>query len=96
MRRRKFIKAIACLAALPLAARAQNSNEPVIGFLSARSANESSHLVDAFRRGLAEYGVVERQNVTIEFRWADSHYERLAGQASDLLTRQPAVLIAVG
>jgi len=53
-------------------------------------------LVDAFRKGLAEHGLVEGQNVTIEYRWADSHYERLAGQASDLLTRQPAVLISVG
>jgi putative ABC transport system substrate-binding protein len=97
MRRRDFIKGIVGSAtAWPLAARAQKSNKPVIGFLSARSANESSHLVDAFRKGLAEYGVIEGQNVTIEFRWADSHYERLAGQASDLLTRQPAVLITVG
>jgi putative ABC transport system substrate-binding protein len=53
-------------------------------------------LVDAFRKGLAEHGLVEGQNVSIEYRWADSHYERLAGQASDLLTRQPAVLISAG
>ena len=96
MRRRKFIALLGVAATWPFAARAQNSNQPVIGFLSARSADESSHLVDAFRRGLGEYGVVEGQNVTIEFRWADSHYERLAGQASDLLARQPSVLITVG
>ena len=96
MKRRKFIALLGGAATWPFAARAQNSNQPVIGFLSARSADESSHLVDAFRRGLGEYGVVEGQNVTIEFRWADSHYERLAGQASDLLARQPSVLITVG
>ena len=96
MKRREFIKVIVGSAVWPLAADAQPSNKPVIGFLSARSAKESAHLVDAFRKGLAEHGLVEGQNVTIEYRWADSHYERLAGQASDLLTRQPAVLISVG
>jgi putative tryptophan/tyrosine transport system substrate-binding protein len=96
MRRREFIKAIAGSAVWPLAANAQLSDKPTIGFLSARSAKESAHLVDAFRKGLAEYGIIEGQNVTIDFRWAESHYERLAGQASDLLARQPTVLISVG
>src|SRR5215468_2927610 len=96
MRRREFIKGIAGSAVWPLAANAQPSNKPFIGFLSARSAKESAHLVDAFRKGLAEHGIVEGQNVTIDYRWADSHYERLPAQASDLLARQPAVLISVG
>jgi putative tryptophan/tyrosine transport system substrate-binding protein len=96
MRRREFVKAIVGSAVWPLAANAQPSNKPVIGFLSARSADESQHLVDAFRRGLAEYGIIEGQNATIDYRWADSHYERLPGQADELLTRQPAVLISVG
>jgi putative ABC transport system substrate-binding protein len=96
MRRREFFKAIVGSAVWPLAANAQPSNKPVIGFLSARSANESQHLVDALRKGLAEYGIIEGQNATVDYRWADSHYERLAGQAADLLARQPAVLISVG
>ncbi|MGB6350722.1 MAG: ABC transporter substrate-binding protein [Pseudolabrys sp.] len=96
MRRREFIKVIVGSAVWPLAARAQTSDKPVIGFLSARSAKESAHLVDAFRKGLAEHGIVEGQNVTVDYRWADSHYERLTAQASDLLARQPAVLISVG
>src|SRR5215475_490209 len=96
VRRREFIKAIAGSAGWPLMARAQPSNKPAIGFLSARSAKESAHLVDAFRKGLAEYGIVEGQSVTIDYRWADSHYERLPIQASDLLARQPTVLISVG
>jgi putative tryptophan/tyrosine transport system substrate-binding protein len=96
MRRREFIKIIVGSAGWPLAARAQPSNKPAIGFLSARSAKESAHLVDAFRKGLAEHGIVEGQNVTVDYSWADSHYERLAAQASDLLARQPAVLISVG
>jgi putative tryptophan/tyrosine transport system substrate-binding protein len=60
------------------------------------SAEESAHLMDAFRKGLAELGIIEGQNVIVEYRWADSHYERLAGQAADLLARQPVVLISVG
>jgi len=77
MRRRDFIRIVAGSAAFPLAANAQPSNKPVIGFLSARSAKESAHLVDAFRKGLAEHGIVEGQNVIIEFSCADSNYERL-------------------
>jgi putative tryptophan/tyrosine transport system substrate-binding protein len=96
MKRREFFKIIAGSAVWPLVANAQISDKPVIGFLSARSAKESTHLVDAFRKGLAEHGIIEGQNVTVDFRWADSHYERLAGQASDLLARQPTVLISVG
>jgi len=96
MRRREFVKIIVGSAVWPLAANAQSSSKTVIGFLSARSAKESQHLVDALRKGLAEYGIIEGQNATIDYRWADSHYERLAGQAADLLARQPAVLISVG
>ena len=83
MRRRAFIAALGGAAAWPLAARAQQSDKPLIGFLSARSAKESAHLVDAFRKGLAENGIFEGQNATVDYRWADSHYERLAGQAID-------------
>jgi len=96
MRRREFIRIIAGSAVWPLAANAQSLRKPVIGFLSARSAKESAHLVDAFRKGLAEHGMVEGQNVIIDFSWADSNYERLPAQAADLLTREPAVLISVG
>src|SRR5215467_2258486 len=96
MKRREFIKVIAGSAAWPLAANAQSSNKPVIAFLSGRSAGESAHLVDAFRKGLAEGGMIEGQNVTIEHRWADGRYERLGGYASDLLALKPAVLVSVG
>ena len=96
MRRRAFIAALGGAAAWPLAARAQQSDKPLIGFLSARSAKESAHLVDAFRKGLAEYGIFEGQNATVDYRWADSHYERLAGQAIDLVSRHLAVLVSVG
>lgn len=96
MRRRDFLVVMGSAAAWPLAAGAQSSIKPVIGFLSARSAKESEHLVDALRKGLAEHGIIEGQNAVLEYRWADSHYERLVGHASDLLDRHPAVLISVG
>ena len=97
MRRRDFV-AVLCSAAAgwPLTAHAQQSNLPVIGFMSAREPEESKHLVSAFRRGLAEGGFVEGQNVAIEFRWAYGHYDRLPALAADLVNRRVSVITAVG
>jgi putative ABC transport system substrate-binding protein len=69
---------------------------PVIGFLSTRIANESAHLVAAFRRGLAENGYVEGQNVAVEYRWALGQYDRLPVLATELVRRPVAVLASVG
>jgi hypothetical protein len=67
VRRRDFVTLFGAAAAWPLAARAQQM--PVIGFMSSRSPKDSAHLVEIFRRGLAEGGFVEGQNVVIAFRW---------------------------
>jgi len=97
MRRRKFITLLGGAAAtMPLAARAQQASIPLIGFLSARTREESSHLVAAFQRGLAEQGFIEGQNVAIDYRWADGHYDRLPEQAVEFVRRPVAVLVAVG
>jgi len=97
MRRRHFIQVIAGLAAAwPLAARAQQAAMPVIGYLSARSPDDTAHLVAAFRRGLGEQGFVEGQNVTIEYQWALGQYDRLAAMAAEFVRRPVTVLTTTG
>ena len=69
---------------------------PVIGFLSSRAPEESAHLLAAFRRGLAEGGFVDGQNVAIEFRWARGQYDLLSAMAAELVSRRVNVLTTVG
>src|SRR5262245_26612022 len=96
MRRRELITLLGAAAALPLAAGAQQPAMPVIGWMSGRSPEDSTHLLAAFRDGLRETGFVEGQNVSIEYRWALGAYERLPALASDLVGRGVAVLLGVG
>ena len=69
---------------------------PVIGFLSSRWPVESAHLVAAYRQGLSEAGYIEGQNVAIEYRWAEGHYERLPALAEELVHREVAVISTAG
>jgi putative ABC transport system substrate-binding protein len=94
MRRRDFITFVGSVAAgWPLPARAQQAT-PVIGYLNGASAAEFPHLLAGFRKGLIETGYAEGRNVTIEYRYADGHYDRLPALAADLVDRKVSVIVA--
>jgi putative ABC transport system substrate-binding protein len=96
-KRREFMALLGVAGvAWPLAAQAQQATVPVVGFMSARSPETSVDLLAAFRRGLAESGFVEGQNVAIEFRWSRGEYNSVAALAADLASRRVAVIVATG
>jgi putative tryptophan/tyrosine transport system substrate-binding protein len=96
MRRRDFIAVISGAAATwPLASRAQQPAMPVIGLLYVRSPDDSAPQLAAFRRGLAESGYVEGQNVAIEYKWGLGHYDQMPALAGELV-RLPANVILAG
>jgi putative tryptophan/tyrosine transport system substrate-binding protein len=96
MRRREFIALVSGGAIWPLAARAQQPSMPIVGFMSALSAENISGPVAGFHQGLRETGYREGQNVAIEYRWAQGDYGRLPELAADLVRRRVAVLVASG
>jgi putative ABC transport system substrate-binding protein len=97
MNRRAFVRFLGGAAvAWPFAARAQQKAMPVIGFLGSRSPGESASLVAALRQGLGETGYVERQNLAIEYCWAEGQYDRLPELAADLVRRNVDAIVAGG
>src|SRR5712691_11079167 len=97
MRRRNFIRLLAgAAAAWPRTARAQRRSIPTIGFLSTRSPGEAADLTLAFRQGLKEIGIVEGENVSLDFRWANLQYDRLPALSAKLVRNRVAVIAAVG
>ncbi len=95
MRRREFFAlAGGAVAVWPLSVRAQAP--PVIGFLGGASSDRYVVRMDAFQKGLKDAGYVEAQNVTIEYRWAEGHYDRLPVFVAELIHRQVDVLVSAG
>jgi putative ABC transport system substrate-binding protein len=96
MRRRNFVTFLggAILAASGL--RAQQKGMPVVGFLSSEAPDVFAPRAAAFRQGLSYIGYVEGQNVTIEYRWAEGHFDRLPALADDLVGRKVDVIATSG
>jgi putative tryptophan/tyrosine transport system substrate-binding protein len=87
---------LAAGAIFPAGALAQSPALPLVGWIRSGSAQESAHLVEAFRQGLGEHGFAEGRNVAVEYRWGDGRYDRLAELAAELVQRKVAVIAASG
>ena len=96
MIRREFITLLGGAAAWPLAARAQQSAMPIVGFIGSQSPDAIPDYLRALRQGLKEAGFVEGETVGIEYRWAENQIGRLAELAADLVRRRVAIIVSGG
>jgi ABC-type uncharacterized transport system substrate-binding protein len=96
MKRREFMTLLGGAAAWPVSARAQPPTMPVIGFLDPRSPDALADRLRAFHRGLKDAGYIERENVAIEYRWAENQMDRLPALAAELVGLRVGVIISPG
>ena len=96
MKRREFICLLGGAVAWPIGAEAQQSRIPVLGFLASASEARYTATLAAVRKGLNEAGYVEKQNLLIEYRWADFQCERLPALAAELVNRPVDAIFATG
>ena len=94
--RRQFLSALGSAVTWPLSVHAQQPVIPVVGFLSILSSSYIASRMPSFRQGLKEAGYIEGQNVAIEYRLAEGHYDRLPDMAADLVGRQVAAIVTAG
>jgi putative tryptophan/tyrosine transport system substrate-binding protein len=96
LKRRGFITLLGGAVAWPLAARAQQLALPTVGVVGGVGADTSTRYVTAFRKGLNENGIIEGQNLTVEYYWLKGQYDRLPSLMADLVRRRVAVIAALG
>jgi ABC-type uncharacterized transport system substrate-binding protein len=96
MNRRELLLVMGGVMTAPRALRAQQKAMPVIGYLSSTASGPNAPFVAALRQGLGEAGYVEGQNVTIEYRSADNHFDKLPGLAADLVNRKVDIIVTGG
>src|SRR5258707_11062296 len=95
LRRRQFLTLLGGAAAWPVAARAQLSAMPVIGYLGSGSPDEFVGRLPAFRPGLSETGYVEGKDVAIEYRWAENQYDRFPALFAVFIRYKVTVIVDI-
>src|SRR5579872_601364 len=96
MRRREFLTLVGAGLAGPLAAQAQKTTVPTVGFLCSGSMDSDADRIASVQQGLKETGYVDGQNLKIEYRWAENRYDRLPALAAELAALPVAVIVGVG
>jgi putative ABC transport system substrate-binding protein len=97
MRRRDFITlAGGVAAAFPVAARAQQAALPVVALIHGTSPDDAARVAVPFRKGLAETGFLDGQNVVVEYHWLDGQYDKLPSLMAEVARRRVTMIATPG